>query len=92
MATQPKGRRSVWWTSDIEIAAYLQHRGLEHVTARRKQKGGRFEIGLADPDGRADDLADEYLNSPEFGFAHKLQGLRKRLLDRRRNGSGHGGT
>lgn len=88
----PKGRRPVWWTSDIETAAYLMHQGLANVTARRSGRGGRFEIGLADPDGRAEDLADEYLNSAEFRFAQKLQALRKRLLDRKRNGSGYGGT
>lgn len=80
----------VYETSDIDVAAYLMHRGLILQGAKRKKGNGLFEICILDPDDKAQDLAAEFLNTPEFNFGSKLRALRKHLLDRRRNGRNDG--
>ena len=80
----------VYRTSDIDVAAYLMHRGLDLQGAMREKGNGRFDIYIRDPDDKAQDLAAEFLNSPEYNFGSKLRALRKHLLDRRRNGRNDG--
>nr|BDD46247.1 hypothetical protein 79 [bacterium] len=65
-------------SSDLSLAAYLSMRGLEIVRASRLP-GGKFEFELNDPDGRAESLALEYVNSDFSKFDNQIRLLKKIL-------------
>lgn len=63
-------------TSDLPLTAFLVMKGLVLVTAK-KISGGRFLFVLEDPDGIADKLSLEYINSDFCKFDNHIRSIKK---------------
>lgn len=80
-AAQPKTAS----LSDIGTAAYYMVQGLKLAKASKTQ-GGDYEFTFLDPEGRADNLLIEYVNSEQAGFDCALRRVRKLLFDQSPSG------
>lgn len=65
-------------TSDLPLAAYLVINGLR-LDKAQKLVGGRFEFVLVDPDGKADSLSIDYINSDYCKFDNTIRSIKKIL-------------
>jgi hypothetical protein len=65
-------------TSDLPLAAFMVIKGLELVKAK-KTGNGKFEFILEDPDGVADKLSIEYINSDFCKFDNTIRSIKKLL-------------
>lgn len=72
---ESEGRRQVWSTRDLALAAFCLEHGLEVVRATRR--GREFEFLFRDPDSRGDELAVAFANSPEARFDAAMRALKK---------------
>lgn len=69
---------STYTTSDLPLTAFLVIKGLKLVTAE-KSAGGKFEFVLEDPEGKARELAIEYVNSDFSKFDNQIRNIKKVL-------------
>lgn len=60
-------------TSDLSLAAYLQERGLKLLGGNKGGAGGAWEFVLADPEGKAEDLAVDWVNSCCRSFESRVR-------------------
>lgn len=65
-------------TSDLPLAAYLCVKGLSLVKAK-KTYNGKFEFILEDPNGEAEELSIEYINSDYCKFDNQIRSIKKLL-------------
>jgi len=75
--------------TDLDTAGYFLHSGLSLAYAVRLDRV-HFEFEFYDPDGRAETLALEFINSSEHGFADAVCRLKKvihRFSGKRRGNS-----
>jgi hypothetical protein len=68
-------------TSDLPLAAFLVIKGLTLIKAR-KAGSGKFEFVLEDPDGEAERLSIEYINSEFCKFDNTIRSIKKLLYTR----------
>ena len=71
-------------TSDLSLAAFLQHRGLRLLHGRLK--GNEYEFAFDDPKEEADALSVEWTNSCCKQFESRILGLKSLINTQRRNG------
>ncbi len=70
--------KNLYPTSDLPLAAFLVIKGLSLVKAR-KTSSGRFEFLLEDPNGEAEALSIEYINSDFCKFDNQIRSIKKLL-------------
>lgn len=63
-------------TSDLPLAAFLIMKGLKLITAK-KVGNGKFLFIISDPDGIADNLSLEYVNSDFCKFDNHIRSIKK---------------
>jgi len=69
---------STYITSDLSLAAFLSMKGLE-IQKAAKLSGGKFEFILGDPEGKAELLSLEYVNSDFSKFDNQIRLIKKLL-------------
>jgi hypothetical protein len=73
------GGEGQYVTSDLSLAAYLQERGLTLLGGNKGGAGGAWEFVLADPEGKAHDLAVDWTNSCCRSFESRVRSLKSLL-------------
>lgn len=63
-------------TSDLPLTAFLIMKGLKLITAK-KVGNGKFLFIISDPDGIADNLSLEYVNSDFCKFDNHIRSIKK---------------
>jgi hypothetical protein len=84
----PGQQRDVYSTTDLPLMAFYIMRGLELVKAERNRNGSNMIYWYRDPEGRAEDLRVEWINSECRDFDNAMRNLRK--LGNEAKGRGRG--
>ena len=67
-------------TSDIALAAYIKLKGLKLVQCSRD---GKFQFVFEDPEGKAEDLALEFVNSDIRKYDDEIRSLKKVIYSKK---------